>query len=198
MAEIIIMGAGIGGMTMAFEMRENARKEDRVTVVSDRAKFHFVPSNPWLAVDWRKRNEIELDVEPLLAKRNINFIPTGVKRVHPAENVLEMDDGSRLSAELPLFDISGGGVGLMAPPDLSALFRRGEVLRECRINLPIEGLVSANVCVRNAFDVTARSGAHHVRVGCEFVDLPAARLSMIQRYITRVERERKARLNGLA
>ena len=97
MAEIIIMGAGIGGMTMAFEMRENARKEDRVTVVSDRAKFHFVPSNPWLAVDWRKRNEIELDVEPLLAKRNINFIPTGVKRVHPVENVLEMDDGSRLS-----------------------------------------------------------------------------------------------------
>ena len=97
MAEIIIMGAGIGGMTMAFEMRESARKEDRVTVVSDRAKFHFVPSNPWLAVDWRKRNEIELDVEPLLAKRNINFIPTGVKRVHPAENVLEMDDGSRLS-----------------------------------------------------------------------------------------------------
>lgn len=97
MANIIIMGAGIGGMTMAFEMRENARKEDRVTVVSDRAKFHFVPSNPWLAVDWRKRNEIELDVEPLLAKRNIDFIPTGVKRVLPAENVLEMDDGSRLS-----------------------------------------------------------------------------------------------------
>ena len=111
---------------------------------------------------------------------------------------LQRDDGSRLSAELPLFDISGGGVGLMAPPDLSALFRRGEVLRECRINLPNEGLVSATVCVRNAFDVTARSGAHHVRVGCEFVDLPAARLSMVQRYITRVERERKARLNGLA
>jgi len=97
MADIIIMGAGIGGMTMAFEMRESARKEDRVIVVSDRAKFHFVPSNPWLAVDWRKRNEIELDVEPLLTKRNIEFIPTGVKRVQPAENVLEMDDGSRLS-----------------------------------------------------------------------------------------------------
>ena len=48
MANIIIMGAGIGGMTMAFEMRESTRKEDRVTVVSDRAKFHFVPSNPRL------------------------------------------------------------------------------------------------------------------------------------------------------
>jgi hypothetical protein len=28
--------------------------------------------------------------------------------------------------------------------------------------------------------------------------LPAARMSMVQRYITRVERERKARISGLS
>ena len=96
MAHIVIIGAGLGGMPMAYEIREAARAEDRVTVVSDSPKFHFVPSNPWVAVDWRKRDEIELDVAPLLAKRGIDFVPTGVRRVHPGENRLELVDGSML------------------------------------------------------------------------------------------------------
>ena len=75
MAHIVIMGAGIGGMAMAYEMRAKARKEDRVTVVSNSRKFHFVPSNPWLAVDWRKRNELELEIEPLLKKRGLEAKP---------------------------------------------------------------------------------------------------------------------------
>ena len=100
MAHIVIMGAGIGGMAMAYEMRAKARKEDRVTVVSNSRKFHFVPSNPWLAVDWRKRNELELEIEPLLKKSKIDFVPVGVKRVHPEENSLELDDGNRLAYDI--------------------------------------------------------------------------------------------------
>jgi sulfide:quinone oxidoreductase len=94
------MGAGIGGMAMAYEMRAKARKEDRVTVVSNSRKFHFVPSNPWLAVDWRKRNELELEIEPLLKKSKIDFVPVGVKRVHPEENSLELDDGNRVAYDI--------------------------------------------------------------------------------------------------
>ena len=96
MAHIVIMGAGIGGMAMAYEMRAKAGKADVVTVVSNTPKFHFVQSNPWVAVNWRKRDEVELEIEPLLTKRKIEFIGTGVKRVRPDENVLELDDGRRL------------------------------------------------------------------------------------------------------
>lgn len=106
-------------------------------------------------------------------------------------------DGSALYIDLPLLDISGGGVGLMATLDQSTLFQRGDMLSECKIMLPDEGLLVASFCVRNMFDVTTRSGSRYVRVGCEFVGIPSSRLSMVQRYITRVERERKARLNGL-
>ena len=59
MAHIVILGAGIGGMPMAYEMREAARPGDKVTVISNTATFHFVPSNPWVAVNWRERNDIE-------------------------------------------------------------------------------------------------------------------------------------------
>ncbi len=96
MAHIVVMGAGIGGMPMAYEMKALARPEDRVTVVSATPKFHFVPSNPWVAVDWRSREDIELDIEPALARKGIGFICQSVKRVHPDQNQLELEDGSKL------------------------------------------------------------------------------------------------------
>ena len=93
MAHILILGAGIGGMPMAYEMREMLGSRDKVTVISNNPKFHFTPSNPWVAVDWRTREDIELEIGPLLAKKRIDFIPVGAKRVHPEKNQVELDDG---------------------------------------------------------------------------------------------------------
>ena len=102
-----------------------------------------------------------------------------------------------LAVDIPLLDISGGGVGLMVTPEQAKLISKGDILEECKIMLPGEGLLVATLCVRNLFDVSTRSGSRYVRVGCEFLDLPATRGSVVQRYITRIERERKARLSGL-
>ena len=96
-AHIVIIGAGIGGLPMAFEMRDLARPDDRVTVVNNGPKFHFVPSNPWVAVRWRERNDIEVDLAEILKKRKIEFSPAGARRVHPAENRVELGDGSNLT-----------------------------------------------------------------------------------------------------
>ncbi len=93
MAHIVIIGAGIGGLPMAYEMRAAARSEDRVTVISNNKRFHFVPSNPWVAVNWRKREQIEMELAPVLQRKKIDFIPVGAKRVHPDKNQLELDDG---------------------------------------------------------------------------------------------------------
>ncbi len=93
MAHIVVMGAGLGGMPMAYEMRESARAQDKVTVVSSSPRFHFVPSNPWVAVNWRTQEDIELDIGPALARKKIDFIAATVKRVHPDKNQLELEDG---------------------------------------------------------------------------------------------------------
>ena len=77
MAHIVIIGAGLGGLPMAYEMREAARPQDRITVVAKDPRFHFVPSNPWIAVNWRKREDIEVDPAAVLAKKHIDFIPVG-------------------------------------------------------------------------------------------------------------------------
>jgi c-di-GMP-binding flagellar brake protein YcgR len=106
-------------------------------------------------------------------------------------------DGSHAELSLTLLDISGGGVGLMVPDNLTDLFKAGNVYSGCQIDLPNEGKVVTGLCVRNSFPVSTKSGTHFTRVGCEFVELPGAHLNWVQRYITRVERERKAREAGL-
>ncbi|MEW6679199.1 MAG: FAD/NAD(P)-binding oxidoreductase [Pseudomonadota bacterium] len=97
MAHIVVLGAGIGGMTMAYEMREQARAQDKVTVISNHAFFQFTPSNPWVAVNWRSKEDITLPVAPYLEKKDIEFIPVGAKRVHPEENRIELADGKSVS-----------------------------------------------------------------------------------------------------
>ena len=96
MAHVIVMGAGIGGLPMAYELREMLAANDRITVIGLGATFQFVPSNPWLAVDWRERDDVEFPIAPYLERRNIAYDPRGVKRVHPAENRVELRDGTRV------------------------------------------------------------------------------------------------------
>ncbi len=96
MAEIVIMGAGLGGVIMAYEMKEHMRPEDNITVVTRDPIYHFVPSNPWIPVGWRTRELIEVDLAPTFARRGINFKPVPVVKLDPEANELELDDGSKL------------------------------------------------------------------------------------------------------
>ncbi|OQW70079.1 MAG: pyridine nucleotide-disulfide oxidoreductase [Proteobacteria bacterium ST_bin11] len=94
MAKIVIVGAGIGGIPMALEMKENARKEDEVVVIADTPTFHFVPSNPWVAVNWRKPEDIKVELAPMFKKKKIGFIQQKVTRFHPENNQVALADGT--------------------------------------------------------------------------------------------------------
>ena len=83
MAKIVIVGAGIGGIPMALEMKENARKQDEVVVIADTPTFHFVPSNPWVAVNWRKPEDLKVELAPMFKKKKIGFIQKKVTRFYP-------------------------------------------------------------------------------------------------------------------
>ena len=45
MAHIVIMGAGIGGMPAAYELREMLPAEHRITVLNTTDYFQIVPSS---------------------------------------------------------------------------------------------------------------------------------------------------------
>jgi sulfide:quinone oxidoreductase len=93
---IVILGAGLGGAIAAFEIKEAVGAKADVSVVSQGDTFHFVPSNPWVAVHWRKRDAIEVKLPPVFSKRGVAFSGAGAKRVLPTENRIELNDGSAL------------------------------------------------------------------------------------------------------
>ncbi len=97
MAHVVVLGAGLGGSIMAYELRDKLRKEDRITVVTKEPKYHFVPSNPWIAVGWRERDDITVDLAPVMAKKGIDFKAVAAEKLLPEENRVELADGSSIS-----------------------------------------------------------------------------------------------------
>lgn len=96
MARVVILGGGIGGISAAYEMKRLRRADDRLTILSNTDYFQFTPSNPWVAAGWRKPDSVKIPLAPVLARQDIEFIAKGARRVHPAENAIELGDGQRI------------------------------------------------------------------------------------------------------
>jgi sulfide:quinone oxidoreductase len=97
MTRVVVLGAGIGGVPMAFELKEQLGKQADVTLVSETDYFQFVPSNPWVAVNWRKPSDVKVHLPSVMEKKKIGFTSVGARRVKPAENAIELNDGSTLN-----------------------------------------------------------------------------------------------------
>lgn len=90
--------------------------------------------------------------------------------------------------ELPLHDISIGGVGLwmQGAVDIQQL----DVFQGCRIDLGTFGLVEVSLEIRSKRQVTKRDGTVQSMLGARFVDLPRQTENLLQRYMAQLERER--------
>jgi sulfide:quinone oxidoreductase len=96
MAHVVVMGAGIGGMPAAYELRTLLPKEHRITVVNPSDTFQFTPSNPWVAVGWREHDAVTLPIGPHLERKGIEFIAKAVAAIDAPGNRLTLDGGQVL------------------------------------------------------------------------------------------------------
>jgi c-di-GMP-binding flagellar brake protein YcgR len=96
----------------------------------------------------------------------------------------------------PLADISCGGISML---DNKMILGNavGKEYPDCRIDLPDVGAVTTALQVRNSLDLTLLNNKTNRRLGCEFIGIPRGGLAAVQRYITKLERERNARIAGL-
>ena len=97
MARIVILGAGIGGVPMAYEMKEAVGKHHEVTVISDTPTFHFVPSNVWVPSGWRTADALKIELAPVLEKKGIEFIQQAASLIDPENNQVLLSDQSSVS-----------------------------------------------------------------------------------------------------
>ena len=107
------------------------------------------------------------------------------------------DDLGGAICNFPLADISGGGIAIM---DEKMVLDNtiGRNYKNCRIDLKDIGTVITSLQIRSSHEMTLLNGKTNRRLGCQFFDISRPMLNMVQKYITKLERERNARLNGLA
>lgn len=96
MSKVIIIGAGIGGMSAAYELKATLGQDHQVTVIGDGRQFSFTPSNPWVAVGWRQPAAVQIDAAEALGRHGIEFIDSAAAKVQPAENHVLLKDGRAL------------------------------------------------------------------------------------------------------
>jgi c-di-GMP-binding flagellar brake protein YcgR len=101
-------------------------------------------------------------------------------------------DGTRI--KLQLADLSIGGISMViGNTEADKIFEKGTTVPGCRIALPEMGMLEATLNVQAVFPITRKDGTKVPHLGCQFVDLRMPMETLIQKYITKLERERLAR-----
>lgn len=139
----------------------------------------------------------DLPVDLLRLQRR-EFFRLTMPVVHPLKCRIPIagEAGNSFVLDVNVVDLSGGGLAIALPEGVD--FTVGREFADCRIDLPEVGVLTATLKVRNQFEITLRNGSRVRRAGCEFIKLPGQMMTLVQRYIIKVERERKARELGMA
>ncbi len=97
MAHVAIIGAGIGGVPCAYELRKRLGKEHRVTLIGSSSNFEFTPSNPWIAVGWRRPEQTRVALRVPLESKGVQWIEDTVGAIDASRNELTLSTGDKVS-----------------------------------------------------------------------------------------------------
>lgn len=111
--------------------------------------------------------------------------------INPLHCVINPGKGAAIKQryDFVIMDISCGGVGLTCRETDTEL-KPGEFYPDCQINLPGVGTVKGTLEVKNLVVLTSETGNTICRAGCEFKNLDGSSTTLLQRYITTVQREK--------
>jgi sulfide:quinone oxidoreductase len=96
MARIVVMGAGIAGMPAAYDLKKLLGAEHSVTLIGTSEHFQFTPSNPWVAVGWRRPDQVLVPIRRNVERKGIEFVSQPVTRLEPEQKRLTLADGQQL------------------------------------------------------------------------------------------------------
>ncbi len=97
MAQVIVVGAGVGGVPCAYELRRKLGPAHGVTLVGASRYFEFTPSNPWIAVGWRTRQKTRVDLREPLESKGIQWLDEPVVAIDAAHGAIRLRSGLALA-----------------------------------------------------------------------------------------------------
>ncbi len=130
-----------------------------------------------------------------LQRREFYRVPTPVTTPVLCTVPVRTDTMETVPVVTTLYNISGGGIAIMDEKKLlDTTF--GRIYEDCRVELP-GGAVTVALQIRNSLELSLPNGRSTHRIGCQFIDPSNAVMGAIQKYITKLERDRNARATGL-
>ncbi|GAB4418337.1 MAG: FAD/NAD(P)-binding oxidoreductase [Thermodesulfovibrionales bacterium] len=93
MAKIVILGGSFGGLTAAFELRRLLGKKADITLLCDIDRFIFIPALPWLAMGWRRPEEITLPLRETIVPKGIKFVHSAAGSIDPERSIVKTERG---------------------------------------------------------------------------------------------------------
>ncbi len=90
--QIVILGAGIGGVVAAHALRKRLGPEHRILLIDKKRQYLFSPSLLWLILGWRESRAIQRDLEPLRTK-GIQYVNAAVTAIDLGQQTVETTAG---------------------------------------------------------------------------------------------------------
>lgn len=132
-----------------------------------------------------------------LQRRESYRLPVPINNPSICRISFPLPEGQTQTEELRVLDLSNDGLALLLTKDLAQQlgFHANQVLDKCELLLPEFPPMPVVLRIRNQFDIQTANGVRNQRLGCAFVDLANKASTNIQRYIFKIERERRAMFN---
>ncbi|MGQ9871842.1 NAD(P)/FAD-dependent oxidoreductase [Leptodesmis sp.] len=92
MARVVVIGAGLGGLPAAYELRHRLPRHHQVTLISNQPKFTFVPSLPWVGLGLRSLSRIQLELAKIVPQHGIELILEAVTAIDPQAKQITLQD----------------------------------------------------------------------------------------------------------
>lgn len=129
---IIIIGGSFGGLSTAYRLRKllDDRKWEIILISKD-SRFVFIPSLPWVAMGYKRLEQISFSLAKPLVCRGIRFVHATVEGIDPDEQkirtggesysydylVIATGHRSAIEAVQGLEPMNGRGHSIMSPPE---------------------------------------------------------------------------------
>lgn len=96
MANVVVIGAGLGGLPTAYELRHMLPSQHTVTLISERPQFTFIPGLVRVALDLDPLEHFQLDLEPLAQQHGLELINSRVTALDPHTKRITVENGQTL------------------------------------------------------------------------------------------------------
>jgi sulfide:quinone oxidoreductase len=94
MPNVAVIGAGLGGLPAAYELRHLLPRDHNVTLIANESHFTFIPGLIQVALDLKPLSHLQLDLQPLAQRHRLTLVQSPVTDLDTANRRITVADGT--------------------------------------------------------------------------------------------------------